>query len=118
MSYDIELLDPVDKSCAQFDEKHQMRGGTYAVGGTTSAHLNITYNYGQIFRDKMGDEGIRTIYGMTALESIPILEKAISELTDDCGDSYWDATEGNAKKSLIILLTMAKMRPDCVWSGD
>ncbi len=49
MSYDIELVDPVTKEPVELDEPHHMRGGTYAIGGTPHAHLNVTYNYGGIF---------------------------------------------------------------------
>ena len=52
---------------------------------------------------------------MTGLESIPVLEKAINALGNDVNEDYWEATEGNAKKPLIQLLTMAKMRPDGIW---
>ena len=45
MSYDITLNDPVTKEPIQLDAPHQMQGGTYAVGGTTEAWLNITWNY-------------------------------------------------------------------------
>ena len=44
MSYDISLLDPVTKETIQFETPHQIRGGTYAINGTTEADFNITYN--------------------------------------------------------------------------
>lgn len=117
MSYDIDLLDPVTKETIEFDEPHYMKGGTYCLGGTTSASLNITYNYAKFF-SPLGEAGIRTIYGMTGADSIPLLEGLIAKLKDDVSDNYWDATEGNAKHSLLQLVALAKMRPDGVWSGD
>ena len=39
MSYDIELIDPETKEPVEPDEPHHMRGGTYAMGGTTRAHF-------------------------------------------------------------------------------
>ncbi|MDP2363902.1 MAG: hypothetical protein Q8M94_09055, partial [Ignavibacteria bacterium] len=96
MSYGIKLTHPITKETLEFDEPHHMRGGTYQVGGITRAHLNVTYNYAEHFQRVFGDEnialtdwqkmfgggqtGIRRLYGMTGAESIPILEKAISEL--------------------------------------
>lgn len=84
MSYDIRLIDPVTKETINFDTPHQMTGGTYAVGGTTEAWLNITFNYARwyykdgVFPDKGEDNsGIRSIYGMSGSESIPVLEHAI-----------------------------------------
>lgn len=118
MSYDIELLDPVTREVIQLDTPHQVKGGTYAINGTTEAWLNITYNYGDIYRAKFGEKGIRTIYGMTGAESIPVIQKVIDSLNDDVDDDYWEPTEGNAKKALFGLLAFAKMRPDGVWGGD
>lgn len=95
-------------------------GGTYAIGGTTELWLNVTYNYAQFYYrdDVFGEKGIRTIYGMTGAESIPILKKAIAALGDDVDDDYWKPTEGNAKLPLTQLLAFAQMRPDGVWAGD
>ena len=138
MSYDIELTDPVTGETLELDAPHQMRGGTYVVGGTTSASLNVTYNYSthywRVFdaldkphprapkwMHERGDEkvgGIRAIYGLTGAESLPLLDKAIAALGNDVHPDYWKATEGNAKRALVQLRTLAAMRPDGVWSGD
>ena len=120
MSYDISLKEPVSGEVIQFDAPHQIRGGNYAIGGTTEAWLNITYNYGRHYRreDVFGEEGIRTIYGMTGAESIPVLKKAIAALKDNVSENYWESTEGNAKKALYGLLAFAQMRPDGIWDGD
>jgi len=118
MSYDISLLDPITKETIQLDEPHDLRGGTYALGGTTEAWLNITYNYSKHYFRLFGEKGIRTIYGMTGKESIPLLYNAILNLKDDATDNYWDATEGNARRALIDLHALAVMRPDGVWDGD
>lgn len=140
MSYDIYLTDPVTNDPLELDGAHHMRGGTYAMGGTTEAWLNITYNYadwyyrpGVFARTKKASKGIRTIYGMTGAESIPVLKKAISKLENMDEDisndkrqkceahgatGYWMPTRENAIKPLYQLLAMAQMRPDGVWEGD
>ena len=118
MSYDIYLRDPITKDVIMLDNNHQMKGGTYCLGGTAEAWLNITYNYYKIFYEKLGEKGIRTIYGMSGVDSIPILQKAIDQLKDDVDEDYWKPTEGNVKRSLIQLLTLAKLRPDGIWDGD
>lgn len=119
MSYDISLRDPVTKEVLEVESPHQIRGGMYCVGGTTEAWLNVTYNYGAHFRRVFGDKkGIRTIYGMTGAESIPVLKAAMDQLGDDVDPNYWEATEGNAKRALAGLLALAQMRPDGVWDGD
>ena len=140
MSYDIYLRDRVTKETVHFDTPHQMAGGTYAIGGTTEAWLNITYNYAQwyykdgVFPNNGEDNsGIRSIYGLSGADSIPVPEHAIKTLesmTEDLSEEeiqeykdggaggYWTPTRANAIRPLYQLLTMAKMRPDAEWSGD
>jgi len=60
MSYDIDLVNPVTGEVLQLNESHHMRGGTYALGGTTDASMNITYNYANHYK-RFGEEGIREI---------------------------------------------------------
>lgn len=69
-------------------------------------------------RRVFGKDGIRTIYGMTGAESIPIIKAAMEKLSDDVSEDYWEATEGNAKKALAGLLAFAQIRPDGLWKGD
>lgn len=120
MSYDISLRDPVTGEVLHSDAPHDMRGGTYRVGGTTELSPNITYNYAKCYcrDDVFGSAGIKSIYGMSGAESIPLINKAIIALGDDVSADYWEATEVNAKRPLYQLLAMAKMRPDGVWYGD
>lgn len=101
MSYDISLVDPVSKKTLELDFLHQLKGGTYAMNGTTEAWLNITYNYAKwyrmpgVFPDRgeiafcndfgpytINCSGIRAIYGLSGAESIPILLSAIKTLED------------------------------------
>lgn len=132
MSYDIRLCESVTKETILLDNPHDMRGGTYAIGGTREAWINVTYNYaGWYYRDGVfgstGDEnkGIRTIYGMIGAESIPILRNAIKVLEsidEDISDNkrekyekqgasgYWMPTRVNAIKPLYQLMALAQMR--------
>ena len=126
MSYDINLLDPITKKVIEINDAHFLRGGTYQMGGSTELSLNMTYNYSKFLHQVIQPEftpsedksGIRSLYGLTALEAIPILEVAISNLKDDVDEDYWKPTEGNTKKALNNLLTMCKMRPDAIIDGD
>ena len=140
MSYDIYLRDPVTKETIEFDTPHDIRGGTYAIGGLSEAWLNVTYNYadwyyrpGVFHENKDDSKGIRTIYGMTGAESIHVLKKAIEVLekcTEDISEDerkdceqhgctgYWLPTRKNAIKPLYQLLAFAQMRPDGIWDGD
>lgn len=138
MSYDIFLEHPVTKETLLLDMPHQMKGGTYAAGGTREAWLNITYNYSRwyymegVFPEREY-KGIRSIYGMTGAESIPVLKKAIAvleasdqelspeektKLEAQGASGYWLPTKANAIAPLHSLLAMAQMRPDGVWAGD
>lgn len=118
MSYDIYLKDPVTGSTIEFEEPLDIRGGTYAIGGTTEAWFNITWNYGKHFRRVLGEKGIRAIYGLTGEESLPLLRKAIGELEGKPDPDYWASTEGNAKAALRGLVTFAERAPHGVWEGD
>ena len=126
MSYDINVLDPITKHVIEINDAHFLRGGTYKIGGSTELSLNITYNYSEFLHKVIQpkstpseyETGIRSLYGMTALEAIPILEAAISNLKDDFDNDYWKPTEGNTKCALNNLLTMCKMRPDAIIDGD
>lgn len=118
MSYDLGLKCPLTHDWVELDVPHQMKGGTYCLGGSRTAEINITYNYGVHFYRVFGESGLRTIYGKSGADSIPILEAAISQLADDVADDYWKPTEGNAKLALLQCLALAKMRPDGIWDGD
>lgn len=117
MSYDLELLDPLTRQVLILDAPHQMKGGTYPLGGQPEARLNITYNYAKHY-DGFGKEGIRAIYGLSGAISIPILQKVADSLGDDVHENYWEPTEGNAKQALLQLIALARLRPDGIWDGD
>lgn len=135
MSYDISLCDPITKAPLETDVPHMMQGGTYAVGGTTEMWINVTYNYARwYYKDyAFGENGIRSIDGLTGADSIPVLKKAISSLQSSEEDlteeeiqdfvkeeitGYWLPTRENAIRPLHQLLAMAKMRPDGIWEVD
>ena len=86
--------------------------------------------FGETYEDS---KGIRTIYGMTGAESIPVLKRAIEALestTEDISEEdrrnckrqgctgYWIPTRANAIRPLYQLLVLAQMRPDGIWEGD
>lgn len=118
MSHSINLNDPITGQTIELDVPHELRGGAYELGGCTKAWLNVTYNYGEHYYRIFGEKGIRVIYGMTGANSIPVLESGAEQLVDDVSDDYWEATEGNAKRSLLQLIGLAKRRPDGIWDGD
>ena len=122
MSYDIGLED--GDGYLKLDTPHGEAGGTYQIGGTLNAWLNITYNYSKYFYRVFGEKGIRGLYGKTAGDSIEWLQQGIDQLGDDPpDDDYWRSTAGNAKASLCGLLVIARQAVtegmgDAKWGGD
>lgn len=112
MSYYVDFCDPVSGEVIEINDKHFRCGENYVIGGSTALSFNITYNYSRNYA--VHNFSIRDLKGKTALEAIPELERVIGLLGDDVDPDYWKATDGNAKRALISLLTMAKMRPDAV----
>lgn len=118
MSYDIHLIDPETRETIKVEPPHHFRGGTYQFGGTKELWLSVTYNYSEHFHKVFGSNGIRTIYGMTGLESIPLLMNAAEQLKDGETKNYWEPSEDNAKRALLNLLELAILAPYGIWDGD
>jgi hypothetical protein len=119
MSYDIDLTEPTTGNVIVFPENHPFRGGTYAIGGTPEASLNITYNYSPHYRQTIdAEQGIRWLYGKTGAEALPVLKKAVAQLGTDQHSDYWEPTPGNAGHALLGLIAFAELRPDGVFAGD
>lgn len=121
MSYDIYLKEAVTGETAQVPG-HLMTGGTYKADYhpetgmftpalNTDAELNITYNYSRYYYDIYEEKGIRTIYGVAGVDSIPMLEKMIQGIEK----KY---RKNGEIRPLYQLIALAKMRPDCIWDGD
>ncbi len=115
MSFWVYLTDD-SGNMLSMSEPHDFAGGTYVLGGTATCELNVTYNYGEILTRVLGEGSISTLHGRSAMETIPALEFAISNLGDDEHPDYWQPTEGNAKLALASLLVFARAHADGVWS--
>jgi hypothetical protein len=120
VSYDIKMYEPHNRNqVIKFNKPHHFRGGTYAMGGTNEAWINITYNYADFYHDTIDKEkGIRWLYGKTGEEVLPILQQAIKKLGLEPSDNYWKATAGNAGDALLALKTFCVLRPDGIFDGD
>lgn len=117
MSYDIDLIDTTTGEPCDLGLDFVDHVGTYVIGGTSDASINITYNYTKTLNRAI-DGSIRSLYGKTGKDSIPILENAISQLGDEMADSYWTECDGNVKRALKKMVAFAKICPDGVWRGD
>ena len=114
MSYDLYLIK--NGETVQFEAPLDVSGGTAAIGGTSEAWLNVTYNYGVCYRRIWEGEGLNRLAGMRADESVTFLRGGIDALGDETDPDYWKPTEGNAKAALRNLLVLALASPpDAVW---
>ncbi len=99
--------------------KVHVDGGTYIMGGTDVAELNVTYNYSWFYHHFLDAEhGLKWLHGRKAADCIEKLEVAAKELTDKPYKDYWAPTPGNAGKALAILLDWAKLHPEAVFEVD
>lgn len=145
MSYDIYIKHKSTDETYQFPFKHTITGGTYAVGGTSEAWLNITWNYSKYFYEVTdGDTrfahdevsayyadgttgpveteyGIRGIYGKSVKDGIELIKIMIDRLRTKYPDAlpdrhdYWASTAGNAIAALDNLMRIGLLAP---WDDD
>jgi len=110
MSYWVSLINGNDEiyEVEPFEE-----GGTYCMGGSTEADLNITYNYSKCYAP-LGFS-IKDLHDKTAIEMIPKLEELVEKLGTKQDKDYWKPTNGNAGFALSILLKWAKQYPKGKW---
>ncbi len=84
-------------------------GGTYVLGGSSEADLNITYNYsGHYYRVLDIGGGLRGLNDVTVKDALPVLERGIEQLGTEESDDYWESTEGNARRALVTLAGWCK----------
>jgi hypothetical protein len=106
VSWWVSLEDETTGDYVEVDRHED--GGTYAVGGTTEATINVTYNYGRFF--PFGD-----LDGKPAAETVETIRAAVAELGIERNPDYWVRTPGNAGYALSILLRWAEQHPAAVW---
>lgn len=120
MSVDYSLRYDGDEWPARLAEPMGEEGGTYAVGGSEYAELNVTYNYSHVWVRVLGDEFpgmVEMLHGRKAGETVPVLARLCAELPDEPGDDYWQPTPGNAGHAAALLLRMAREHPEAVWEA-
>ena len=95
MSYDVYLVDPSGEG---FTVEPFEEGDTYALGGTTKPELNVTYNYGPLYRKYLAENGLRCLHGKTAAETLPRLESAVAALGINRDDDQRIGNGGQKEK--------------------
>ncbi|MBP5640057.1 MAG: hypothetical protein J6X55_11300 [Victivallales bacterium] len=121
MSYDIEFQKDGKTCTLPFSPPH---GGTYCAGDDfRKAWLNITYNYAKIYykyglsieKPEKMERGMRVLEGKSAAKCVAILTSVIPKLGNETDSYYWKPTEGNAKRALVNLLSIAvAVPPDAI----
>ena len=107
MSWDISLRDDAGVcKVPRFEE-----GGTYAVGGTEKASLNVTYNYDNYFN-------FGALHGKTGKQTVKTLEDAVEFLGMVRNRDYWKSTPGNVGYACNILLGWARLHPTARWDVE
>lgn len=86
--------------------------------------FNITWNVAPMFYAAIPDEGIRTIYGKTGAEALPILQeiRAYFEGNKDYLTSLepsngW-GTFNTTYRCLCKMVRISMNNPDEIWQGD
>lgn len=91
-------------------------GGTYVLGGSAVAELNITYNYSSLYYETLDKEnGLRALHNQSGADWIERLEAAVKTLGTERDNDYWKATAGNAGAALARLLAWTKAHPEGIW---
>lgn len=105
MSYSISLIDK-DGSIPKVERFCD--GGTYVVGGSEEAELNVTYNYCKHF-------SFRNLNKRKAKFTIAEMGWAVQEFGTELDVDYWNPTPGNVGAAIARLLSWARQHLDCVW---
>jgi hypothetical protein len=126
MSYWVSLF-TLDKELVTVTNHSE--GGTYALGGSERASLNVTYNYSgpiaSAFNHAASNlgweearvleatkQGLRYIHDKRAGEVLPLLKLAVEFLGDQPDRTdYWKPSTGNAGHALAILRDWAAAYP-------
>lgn len=114
MSWDVALVG--DNGVVRVAAHEE--GGTYVLGGNDRAELNVTYNYGPVYRRVLGHNLIDWLDGERAGDTIDTLKRVVVELGVEPDDDYWAATDGNAGRAAEILRRWAEQHPDAKWDAD
>jgi len=112
MSWDVTLM----KDDLPVTVELHTEGGTQAIGGTTDAWLNVTYNYSPYYYKYLdNDKSLNWLNGRKASDCIEQLQAAVMNLGTVRDPDYWKATPGNGGHALGILLRWARQHPDATF---
>lgn len=117
MGWDISIVDK-DGKVVKSHQKHQIHGGTYAIGGQEELQISETFNYHGILADLFpGKAGIKHLNLMPTEASKTFLISAVNKLIEEAvaegislmpHDNYWEPTLGNALAMLMRMLELIR----------
>lgn len=115
MGYSLEIIDPKTGSAFDLGATYDIRGSTYAVGGTRWAEIDVTFNYTPIIQRVLGCK-LADLHGRDAQDTVKPLREAADKLSlFPCCDDYWHACEPNVRTTLLQLAALAEMCPGGRW---
>ena len=96
MGYSLWLEDKETGLICKSKRKRVDLGSRLAIGGSDLLEFDITYNYAPYYNKAVGfqEKGIRTIYGMSGKDSLPLLNKLRKDIEDRFtdGNDNWIKT--------------------------
>ena len=107
MSFDVSVIDHTTDEPRKFPVTHHKKGGTYRLGGSYLAELNVAYNYSHFYIEALG-HSFRELDGQRVRDSMLKMRQAVSKLGTKKHDNYWKATRGNAGAALNDLVEICE----------
>ena len=112
VSYWVYLMDGGEDG-EPFEVARHSEGGTYVMGGTNEACMNVTYNYNKQYVKVFDGASLKeAIDGKRAGDLLPWLKKAVDVLGIERSADYWEASPGNAGHTLSVLVAWGEEHPD------
>lgn len=125
MGWDISIVDG-DGKVVKAHQKHQISGGTYAVGGQEELQISETFNYSSTLKGLFPSKHVydEILYGVWVLDGLavedakPLLVRAVNKLIEEAvaegvslmpHDNYWEPVLGNVLAMLMRMLELSRL---------
>lgn len=125
MGWDISIVDK-DGKVIKAHQKHQIRGGTYAIGGQEELQISETFNYSSTLKNLFPHKivlnevlyGIWVLDGLSTEDAKPLLIRAVNKLIEEAvaegvslvpHDNYWEPVLGNVLAMLMRMLELTRL---------
>lgn len=115
MGWDIYVVNKKSLETVAINKPHYIRGSIYAVDGSTSLSMALTYNYSKHYYKIWPENGLEDLNGLPIGEAVPKLLEAILALSGadpEATDDYWKPTKSNARDGLVSILNLCLLSED------